>query len=74
MHDVGHCVMCRYRDIAVNLRIDSQDTRRLGVETHVCELQLILRSFADIKVFFFIHVLPYGLSSKQLYSCDSLVH
>ena len=66
--------MCRYRDIAVNLRIDSQETRRLGVETHVCELQLILRSFADIKVFLFIHVLPDNLSSKQLHSCDSLVH
>jgi hypothetical protein len=37
-------------------------------------LQLILRSFADIKVFFYKHVLPNNLSSKQLHSCDSLVH
>ena len=34
----------------MNLRIDSEETRRRGAETHVCEVQLLLRAFADIKV------------------------
>ena len=29
--------------VVVNLRIDSDETRRLGAELHVCELQLVLR-------------------------------
>jgi hypothetical protein len=39
-----------YRDVAVNLRVATAETRRLGVETHVAEVQLVLRSFAEIKV------------------------
>jgi hypothetical protein len=30
----------------LNLLFDSNVTRRLGVEKHVCELQLVLKSFA----------------------------
>ena len=39
-----------YRDVAVNLRVDSDEARQLGVEGHVCEVQLLLLPFAEIKV------------------------
>ncbi len=39
-----------YRDVALNLRIDTEETRATGVETHVCEVQLLLRCFDTIKV------------------------
>ncbi len=39
-----------YRDVGLNLRIDSAETVQLGVQMHVCEVQLILIPFADIKV------------------------
>jgi len=35
-----------FRNVLVNLRITSDWTRRLGVDLHVCELQLTLRAFA----------------------------
>lgn len=38
-----------YRDLALNLRINSQDTKDLGLNTHVCEVQLILRHMAEMK-------------------------
>lgn len=38
-----------YRDVALNLRIVNNDTKRMGVETHVCELQLILIEYAMLK-------------------------
>ena len=41
-----------YRDIVVNIRVDNPQTRDLGVETHVCEVQLLLKSFAILKVRF----------------------
>ncbi len=43
-------VLGGYRDVAVNLRIDTEETRAMGAETHVCELQLLLRCFDTIKV------------------------
>ena len=43
-------VTAGYRDFAVNLCIETSDTRRLCLETHVCEVQLILIDFAKIKV------------------------
>ena len=39
-----------YRDVALNLRVMCAAARRLGVDTHVCEVQLLLRKFADLKV------------------------
>ena len=39
-----------YRDVALNLRVMCAAARRLGVDTHVCEVQLLLRIFADLKV------------------------
>jgi hypothetical protein len=38
-----------YRDVALNLRLSTPETRRLGCELHVCELQLLLRPFALLK-------------------------
>ncbi len=43
-------VLGGYRDVALNLRIDTVETRAMGVETHVCEVQLLLRCFDTIKV------------------------
>lgn len=40
-----------YRDVSINLRIDNAMTRGLGVETHVCELKILLKTFALHKVF-----------------------
>ncbi len=39
-----------YRDVGMNLRIVMPETKELGVNTHVCELQLLLRQFAELKV------------------------
>mmetsp|Transcript_60146 Transcript_60146/g.159854 ORF Transcript_60146/g.159854 Transcript_60146/m.159854 type:complete len:757 (+) Transcript_60146:2012-4282(+) len=38
-----------YRDIAINLRIVNAQTMDLGIDTHVCELQLLIRPFAELK-------------------------
>jgi len=38
-----------YRDVAINYRVMIQSMCLLGAETHVCELQLILRQFAELK-------------------------
>jgi hypothetical protein len=38
-----------YRDVCLNVRIDSDASRLLGVEYHVCEVQLLLLSMAQIK-------------------------
>ena len=39
-----------YRDVMLCLRISTDETRRLGIDTHVCEVQLVLVDFAKIKV------------------------
>ena len=39
-----------YRDVALNLQIANKDSIELGVETHVCELQLLLKPYAELKV------------------------
>mmetsp|Transcript_32208 Transcript_32208/g.66671 ORF Transcript_32208/g.66671 Transcript_32208/m.66671 type:complete len:183 (-) Transcript_32208:237-785(-) len=38
-----------YRDVNLNLRFKTTDAEILGVENHVCELQLLLKSFAQLK-------------------------
>ena len=40
---------CGYRDVLLNLRIRSNLTQRLGLDLHVCELQLILKRFMLLK-------------------------
>jgi hypothetical protein len=39
-----------YRDVALNLQLANAQTGALGVDTHVCELQLLLVPFAELKV------------------------
>ena len=43
-----------YRDVSLNLSLSTAETRNLGVDCHVCEVQLILRSFAELKVCFHV--------------------
>jgi hypothetical protein len=42
---------CGYRDVLLNMCIDLPLTRELGLFKHVCELQLILKSFVRHKTF-----------------------
>jgi hypothetical protein len=39
-----------YRDVGLNLRLLNSQARELGLEAHVCEVQLLLRPFAQLKV------------------------
>jgi hypothetical protein len=39
-----------YRDVSMNLCIVTDMSKNLGIDSHVCELQLILRSIAALKV------------------------
>ena len=39
-----------YRDVALNLCLRTAAARELGVEMHVCEVQLMLLPFAEMKV------------------------
>jgi hypothetical protein len=39
-----------YRDVALNLQIVTEQTKALGIDAHVCELQLMLQSVAELKV------------------------
>eukprot|EP00286_Rhodomonas_abbreviata_P020362 CAMPEP_0181306638 /NCGR_PEP_ID=MMETSP1101-20121128/10415_1 /TAXON_ID=46948 /ORGANISM="Rhodomonas abbreviata, Strain Caron Lab Isolate" /LENGTH=829 /DNA_ID=CAMNT_0023412725 /DNA_START=205 /DNA_END=2692 /DNA_ORIENTATION=+ len=38
-----------FRNVNVNLRLVGEDARSFGVDTHVCELQLLLRDFAVLQ-------------------------
>ncbi len=38
--------LCR-RNMVLNISISSIETRRLGIDAHICELQLTLRIFAE---------------------------
>ena len=40
-----------YRNVAINLRLVTPQTMALGIDTHICELQLLLQAMAEIKVF-----------------------
>ena len=37
-----------YRDIVLNLRIETAETERLGVERHICELRMGLIEFENL--------------------------
>jgi hypothetical protein len=39
-----------YRDVALNLRVATAAARSMGVDGHVCEVQLVLQSFHALKV------------------------
>ena len=52
------CPYGGYRDVAVNLRLSTPAAVRFGLESHICELQLLLRPYAEFKVkksFFNLH-------------------
>mmetsp|Transcript_6884 Transcript_6884/g.13264 ORF Transcript_6884/g.13264 Transcript_6884/m.13264 type:complete len:93 (-) Transcript_6884:280-558(-) len=38
-----------YRDVCINLSVVSEDSQSLGAELHICEVQLILQDFAELK-------------------------
>jgi hypothetical protein len=39
-----------YRNVSLNLQISTSETKELGVDLHVCELQLQHIQYANIKV------------------------
>jgi len=43
MHTMG------YRDVRLNLRIHTPKTEHWGLDLHVCEVQLMLQSYAQMK-------------------------
>jgi hypothetical protein len=38
-----------YRDVMLNLRVCTKETAMLGCDTHLCEVQLVLKSFGELK-------------------------
>ena len=61
VQSILQCVLCCFilqmltmlcllvRDVAINIKIINETTIALGAESHICELQLILKSFAEVK-------------------------
>jgi len=47
--DLDSAESAGYRNLAINLRLDTAETRALGVEIHVCEVQILLLHMAAIK-------------------------
>ena len=47
-----HTTVARQQAVVLNLKIDTEETRMMGVENHVCELQMVLKSFAYMPVDF----------------------
>ena len=47
--DCNSAYSAGYRDVSLNLRIQNNASARIGVDCHVCEVQLMLKSFASIK-------------------------
>ncbi len=42
-----------YRDVGINLQIISTETRIAGIDSHICELQLLYKPIAELKVLLF---------------------
>jgi hypothetical protein len=38
-----------YRDVMLNMRVCTKETAMLGIDAHICEVQLVLRSFGELK-------------------------
>mmetsp|Transcript_35360 Transcript_35360/g.86064 ORF Transcript_35360/g.86064 Transcript_35360/m.86064 type:complete len:1624 (-) Transcript_35360:129-5000(-) len=38
-----------YRDVCINLRVVNKQAETLGAEIHICEVQLVLKKFAELK-------------------------
>jgi hypothetical protein len=45
-----HVTQYYCRNVILNLRIGTPETSRLGLDKHICELQLTLRDFAELLV------------------------
>jgi hypothetical protein len=64
-----------YRDVVLNMQIKTQQTAAMGVDGHVCEVQLILNRFAELKVWSFLFgwIFPAGtLNSACAHSMNLL--
>mmetsp|Transcript_40681 Transcript_40681/g.79649 ORF Transcript_40681/g.79649 Transcript_40681/m.79649 type:complete len:944 (-) Transcript_40681:97-2928(-) len=48
--DYDSSLTAGFRNVSVNIRIVSETTTYFGVDTHVCEVQLLLLSYAQAKV------------------------
>ncbi len=42
-----------YRDVGINLQIVSTETQIAGIDSHICELQLLYKPIAELKVLLF---------------------
>ena len=49
-HEYDSSTIAGYRDVALNLRLKTPDTVCMGLDGHICEVQLVMISFARIKV------------------------
>jgi len=47
--DYNAKISAGYRDCLVNIRVVTESTCRMGIEGHVCEVQLLLRRFYELK-------------------------
>ncbi len=50
--DVDASSTAGFRNVALNLQVLTKETRRLRIETHICEVQLVTVDFAKLKVSF----------------------
>ena len=61
-----------FRNVALNLQVLTDETRKLRIETHICEVQLVTVDFAKLKVS--INFLQLGLGALVGLQCpDSTV-
>ena len=49
-HNYDATATAGYRDVALNVRLETAEIASLGLNSHVCEVQLVLIDFAKIKV------------------------
>jgi hypothetical protein len=59
--DYNSACSAGYRDVALNIRIVNNETKDLGIETHVCEVQLLLKAFAQLKVPSTMHITLFAI-------------
>jgi hypothetical protein len=57
--DYDSSLTAGYRDVVLNLQVITSETKRLRIETHVCEVQLLTIDFAKLKV----RIRVFGLNS-----------
>ena len=66
-----------YRDVALNLRVISPEAQALGVNAHVCELQLLLLQYAELKVriytAFSVNINAFGSPRTAEYALSRIV-